>query len=111
MVQKPMSIEEMMISQLQGMIEAKKQIEQVNNRVDLIEAKITTRPDYFTVVGYAIMNKWQIGLNIASQVGAKAKRICTSRGITIENIPDPRFGKVGMYPRNVLAEAFEGFAF
>jgi hypothetical protein len=29
----------------------------------------------------------------------------------IDSIPDPRFGKVGMYPQNILAEAFNSVSF
>lgn len=71
-----------------------------------IEARTTTRPDYFTVAGYANLNNIQIGLQAASSVGQKASKICQQRGFPMETIPDPRFGKVRMYPRPVLAEVF-----
>ncbi|WP_460951654.1 hypothetical protein [Spirosoma daeguense] len=71
-----------------------------------LEAKTTTIPDYFTVAGYANLNRINIGLKIASSVGQKASRICKERGIPTETTPDPRFGQVNMYPSTVLREVF-----
>lgn len=74
--------------------------------IRMLEAKTTTIPDYFTVAGYANLNRINVGLKIASSVGQKASRICKERGIPTESCPDPRFGTVNMYPSTVLREVF-----
>jgi phage anti-repressor protein len=112
-VSKPRSIEEVMIQQLQGMIEAKKQIEEVrhhqtlqDSKINLLEARTTTRPDVFTVAGYARLNRLEASLKICAKVGGQASRICKERGYIIDKCEDPRFGTVNMYPRSVLVEVF-----
>jgi phage anti-repressor protein len=74
--------------------------------IRMLEAKTTTIPDYFTVAGYANLNRINIGLKTASSVGQKASRICKERGYMMETTPDPRFGQVNMYPSQVLKEVF-----
>ena len=74
--------------------------------IRMLEARTLTRPDYFTVVGYASLNGMSVGLKLATSVGQRASRICRERGIQTESCTDPRFGKVNMYPSPVLQEAF-----
>lgn len=93
-------------NQAREMIEVKAVQALQGEAIRLIEARTTTRPDYFTVVGYASLNNIRIGLKAASSVGQKASRICKSRGYDMESIPDPRFGTVRMYPFEVLTEVF-----
>lgn len=81
--------------------------EEIKEKVALIEAKTTLHPDYFTIVGYATLHKIQCGLSLACRLGRKAAAICKNRGIEIEEIPDPRFGKVKTYPKEILKEVFE----
>jgi hypothetical protein len=97
-----------------------KQLREQESRVQAIEAEQTsirtevaqikaasqTRPDYFTIVGYATLNKVQVGLQMAAKLGSKASRICKEKGYQMEEIPDPRFGRVRMYPKMVLETVF-----
>jgi anti-repressor protein len=90
-----------------------KQLRQQEQRVNAIEkdvlelkASTQTRPDYFTIAGYATLNKMKVGLQLASKLGSKASRICRQFGYRTEEIPDPRFGKVKMYPKSVLQQVF-----
>jgi len=103
----PTSIEEMMILQLQGMIETKKRISEVEDKVKILEAKSTTRPDVFTIIGYATLHGVKVGLSLAAQLGKKAKAICNEKGIVVDKIHDPRFGQIGVYPADVLKEVFD----
>lgn len=119
-LQKSLSIEEMIIAQAQSMIETKKELAEVKAQqaevkaqqaaqaesIRMLEAKTTTTPDYFTVAGYANLNRINVGLKIASSVGQRASRLCKERGIPTESCPDPRFGVVNMYPSSVLKEVF-----
>ena len=89
------------------MIEQKKQIQAVENRVLKLEAKNTTRPDYYTIVGFGVIKGIKINLNTAVMLGKKAAVICKKRNIQMDEIPDPRFGRVRMYPFDVLDEVFK----
>lgn len=74
--------------------------------IRMLEARTQTRPDYFTIVGYASLNRISVGIKTAASAGQIATRICKQRGIQTESCPDPRFGTVNMYPSQVLKEVF-----
>lgn len=104
---KPLTPAELLLQQCQMLVMQEKRLSEVEDKVALIEAKAKTRPDYFTIVGYASLHKIQCGLKLASSLGRKAANLCKSRGIEMEEIPDPRFGTVKTYPVNILEEVFE----
>jgi len=83
--------------------ERQKTLEQ---KVEEIDIRTTTRTDYFTIMGYARLRGLHIGLKQAASIGAKAKRMCKENGYPVETIPDPRFGVVGSYPKSVLEQVF-----
>lgn len=101
-----MEPEEMLLQSVQLMIEQKKRLSAVENRVNVLEAKTKTTIEHFTIVGYATLNKMQIGLQLAAKLGQKAARICKIKGYIMEEIPDPRFGRVRTYPKIVLEQVF-----
>lgn len=87
-------------------IQQQTQLNILENKVNLLEAKTTTRPDYFTVTAYAVINKITVGLTLASKIGRKASAICKKNGFPVDETPDPRFGKVKVYPKSVLDDVF-----
>ncbi len=103
----PTTPEEMLLQSVQLMVEQKRKLYEVENRVRAIEAKTATTPDYFAVMGYASLNGIKVGLNLAAQIGRRAKKICAENGYPVETIPDPRFGRVHTYPYSVLETAFK----
>lgn len=104
---KPMTIEELIIAQAQSMLDVKRQVATLEEKVHLIEAKTATRPDYFTIMGYAVISGVQVSLSMAAQLGRKAKRMCHEKGYPVDEVPDPRFGKVCVYPTTVLQQVFQ----
>lgn len=80
---------------------------EVENKVLLIQAQTATRPDYFTIMGYAILQKVKVSLTMAAQLGRKAKSICQQNGYHVDKVRDPRFGEVGVYPTDVLKQVFD----
>lgn len=107
----PVSLEDALIQQLQLTKAIRLEQEQINNRLNVIEAKQAYDVDYFTVVGYAVYHKQKINLAMAGQIGKQAKAKCLEKGITVEKIRDPRFGVVGSYPSEILKEVFDGIKF
>lgn len=104
--QTPASIEDVLIQQLQLTKMLRLEQEQIKDRLLMVEAKTTTRPEYFTIMGFAILKGVKVGLSMAAQLGRKAKDLCNQRGYQVEKITDPRFGQVGCYPKDVLEEVF-----
>lgn len=104
---KPLSELEILAKSVSILQAQEKRISDVEQKVALIEAKSVTRPNYFTIVGFCTLRKIQCGLKLASSLGRKASQICKMRGIEMEEIPDPRFGKVKTYPESILNEVIE----
>ncbi|WP_303182313.1 Rha family transcriptional regulator [uncultured Butyricimonas sp.] len=111
---KPLTSAEMLLQQCQMLVEQERRLKDVEEnqksieeKVAIIEAKTQTRPNYFTVVGYATLNEIDVTIRLASSLGKKAASLCKKRGIPTEEIPDPRFGKVKTYPESILKEVFD----
>lgn len=110
-IQKPMSPAELGLYHAQLLVAQEQRLNSVETDVRELKAARQTRPDYYTVVGYGTLhNVRNIGVKLASSIGKKAKALCRQQGYEIDTIPDPRFGKVNMYPREVLEKAFEEMA-
>lgn len=86
--------------------EQEQRVAKVEEKVKELEAKTQTRPNYFTVVGYGTLNGINVNLSLASRLGRKASMLCKLRNIQTDEIPDPRFGRVKLYPKQVLEEVF-----
>lgn len=65
-----------------------------------------TRPDLFTIVGYGSLINVSVNLKLAGMLGRMASQMCKEKGLLTDSIPDPRFGRVKMYPREVLEIVF-----
>jgi phage anti-repressor protein len=102
----PMSQLDIMAYSVAILQQQEKRLNEVEQRVNLLEAKNQTHPDYFTVVGYASLNHMQVGVKQAQQIGQQASQICKAKGLKTDTTPDPRFGRVNMYPREVLQQVF-----
>jgi len=105
-ITKQLEPEEMLLQSVQLMIEQKKRITAIESKVNEIDARTITRPDYFTIIGYATKNKIKIGLTLAAKLGRKAWSICKAKNYFMDEVPDPRFGRVRTYPTVVLNEVF-----
>lgn len=98
--------EEIMLQQLQMIVAQKKRLTAVEQDVKELKAQSITRPNWFTVAGYGTLTNVSVGVSLAASLGKKASKLCKERGITVESIPDPRFGKVHVYPENILQIVF-----
>lgn len=105
-IAKPQTTLDILKLTIQGLEEQQRGLEEVKQEVLELKAKTATRPDYFTVIGYATFNQIKIGLQLASKIGQKAARICKENGYPTDDVPDPRFGRVKSYPKTVLQQVF-----
>ena len=110
---KPLSQLEIIAQSAQILLEQDQKIKEIadkqeslQEKVQILEAKATTRPNYFTIVGYATLHKIECGIKLASSLGRKASDYCKRNNIATESIPDPRFGLVKTYPTSVLDVIF-----
>lgn len=99
-----------MAEQERRALEQQRQLEQAETRLSAIEAEqgryMSSGGNKYTVLGFALKQGLSISSAIAGQKGKKAASMCRDKGIEIERIYDPRFGRVGLYPESVLIEVF-----
>lgn len=108
---KPMSPAETLLYNAQLLVQQEKRLSQIEQEVSEIKAEKQTRPDYFTIAGYGTLNGYKVNLKIASALGRRASGMCKKLGLPTDETPDPRFGRVKMYPKKVLDEVFEAYVF
>lgn len=97
---------EQLLANAQLLVDIERKQSEFDSRLLLIEAKTATRPEYFTIMGFAILKGAKVGLSLAGQLGKRAKELCVKRGYFVDKVNDPRFGYVGSYPKEVLEEIF-----
>jgi len=105
-ISKPLSTLDMLELSIKQLREQSERVSAIEDKVNKIEANTHNRPEYMSVVGFASLNNINIGLKLAASIGRKASKICKENDYTIETIPDPRFGRVNIYPQSVLEQVF-----
>lgn len=91
---------------IKGMRENQLELEEVKRDVLELKAQTQARPEYYTIAGYGSLHNVPVNIKQASSLGRKASSMCKKLGYETDTIPDPRFGKVKMYPRIVLDKVF-----
>jgi hypothetical protein len=107
--QKPLTAAEQLLANAKLLVEQERRLSRVESRVDEIDARMQTHPNYFTIVGYATLNQTSISLQQAASLGRQASELCKARNLPTGKTPDPRFGEVKTYPAGVLDEVFRAF--
>jgi len=104
--QKPLSTLDMLEMSIKSIRANQQELAEVKQDIAELKAKTTTTPDYYTIAGYGSLNGISVNIKVASKLGREASHICRNKGLMTDEIPDPRFGKVKMYPKQVLNEVF-----
>jgi phage regulator Rha-like protein len=105
--QRPLSQLEILQQSINMLVEQERRVDIIEDKLNKLDAKIATRPDYFTIVGYGTLHHVPVNLKQAASLGREESKLCKQRGIETDKIPDPRFGEVKTYPVDVLDEVFE----
>lgn len=103
---KPLSSLELLKLTVKAMDDQQKQINEVQKEVERLKAKSTTRQECYSIAGYASLNGIYVGLTQAAGLGRKATSLCKKESIQVDNTHDPRFGKVNIYPIEILRKVF-----
>ena len=107
--QKPMSPLDMVQASIDAIRANEKDLIEVKQDIKELKAKQTTSPEYYTIVGFAKLNDISVNIKLASRLGRQATKLCKQLALLIDEIPDPRFGRVKMYPKKVLKQVFKSF--
>lgn len=107
-LKKPLSGIEILEVQLRLLKEQEKELSQVKEDVKELKAKTNTSDlNYFTIAGYASLIGRNVDVKEAAKLGRKATYICGQNGFITGTIPDPRFGRVKTYPKEVLEQVIK----
>lgn len=114
---KPLTTAEMFLQNAQILVEHEsrityledftaKKFEETFTKIDEIKAFTSTRPEYFTIAAYAAFIKVSVNNKKAKELGYLASKLCRERNLSIEKVPDNRWGNVNSYPLSILKEVF-----
>ena len=79
------------------------QLQNINNPVLQIGQP---EQDHFTLMAYCSLKRIKVNLSEAKKMGMDVKKMTVDAGLTINEIPDERWGKVNSYPVEILEEYF-----
>ena len=83
--------------------EIRQDVDFIRNRVDKIEAKVTSVDgNYYTIAGYCSLHRIPCPIHKAKEWGKKATALSRQHKITTGSAHDERFGKVRTYHKDVL---------
>ena len=109
-VAKPMSTLDSIIEMCQQMKVQGESLNLLSSRLENVEeaqARTDTAENYFTITGFANLNGYRsIDLNLGTSLGKRATRLCHERGYQIHSTPDPRWGRLNTYPKEILEIVF-----
>lgn len=103
---KPMSTLDMVQASIDAIRANQRDLLEVRKDINDLKAKAVGPPNYYTIVGYSALNKIRINFQMAREYGKEASKYCRERGIPTDEIPDPRYGRVRLYPCDVLDKIF-----
>jgi Rha family phage regulatory protein len=102
-LQKPMTQLEIMQMSINQLVEQERRMNELENRLDMIEAKNQTVPnEYFTIAGFATIRKQKVDIALANLLGRKASKLSREYGYEIGKVSDPRYGTVNTYHVDIL---------
>jgi len=83
-----------------------KQIRELSEHIKKSEKKRKTRNDYYSVAGFAYFKSIHINHDKAKEIKESAKSKCMDRKIATDNYIHHIYGKVDLFPREILNETF-----
>lgn len=108
-LQPRLSPAELILQQAQQLVDHERRLDDIDGRVKRIEANQPDQQKVFTIMGYANIKKAKVDAEVAKDLGKKASKLCSEKGLTTGLVPDPRWGNVRSYPKEVLEIVFNEF--
>lgn len=98
---------ELILMLAQQNVQTEKRLSIIESKVAEVIAKQKGSPtDYFSIAGFASLRDQPIDTNKASALSKRCWTLCKELGYDRHTVPDPRFGKVYIYPKTVLETVF-----
>ena len=86
--------------------ELEEKTEALQSELNEVKQRTTTDLHQSTIVAYVTRNKISLDVTRYGAMGRKASSICKKRNIEITKINDVRWGKVNVFPDEILDEVF-----
>lgn len=101
---------EQLLAQAQILVDQEKRMSAVEDKVQHLEAKMTTRQDEgYTIAGYASLLSLKVDWKTAKALGIKATMLSRRFGYGMSKVKDARYGEVNVYHEDVLKDVFLDF--
>jgi len=85
-------------------------LRELEDKINRLDAHtITSEVKEFSIAGYARLCNKRIYGHEAMKLGKSAAKMCKELDLPVGTIYDTRFGKVNIYPEEVLKQVFEDF--
>ena len=78
----------------------------LESEIEEIKQRTTTDLHQSTIVAYVSRNHIKLDVNRYGAMGRKASTLCKKRNIAVTKINDVRWGKVNVFPDEILDEVF-----
>jgi prophage antirepressor-like protein len=78
-------------------------------KIEIMEAKqeaILGQSGFYSILAYANLSGRKVTIKEAAALGRKAAKLSKDLGYTVGSVPDPRFGVVGVYHKDILNGLF-----
>lgn len=77
------------------------------NRLENNIRRTITDTNHFTIIGYANLNGIDLSKYHTGTLGRKATKLSKDRGYIVTSVPDSKYGKIGVYHKEIIKEVFE----
>lgn len=102
-----LQLAQMNVENERKMKELEAKTEELQSELTEIKQRTTTDLKQSTIVAFITQNNIKLDVTKYGAMGRKATSICKRKGIEVTKINDVRWGKVSVYPDEVLNEVFK----
>lgn len=102
---KPKTSLEVLHEVVQNLMEQDSRITAVERKVDEVSARqVLTEVNFFTIVGWAKLQKKSVTDREARALGVKASNLSKQTGVKVEKLPNGSWGTINSYHRSILQQ-------
>ncbi|WP_460618836.1 KilA-N domain-containing protein [Hymenobacter ruber] len=105
LAQQNVANEKRLLAVEQASASQQQQVNQIERQVAEVTARVTTvNTDFFTVAGWASLQKKSVPTSTANALGRKAAALSKAQGYDVGKVSDARYGAVNSYHIDVLRQ-------
>jgi len=78
------------------------EIAQTKETLRELEHRVNVQTEFFSILAWANLQNRSLPYSLAVEYGKQAAKLSREQGMAIGSVPDPRFGQVGAYHKDIL---------